>query len=1041
MYIITKISVFTPHEAKVVRSAVEGKLLSTARSLLRWEEMVETDSVPIQRKRQRNSSSLARGLEKDALASGTIYRTSPGTEELCQEPSSDAWVKKHVRVNTRLTYTSTRYSLAAEDFEAGARLLNLCIEHLNGNAVSLMSGSAAADSVGYFDIDPTKLIDLLIALEAHAPEAAQTWTCLHSNRCFSSVQLIGFHLRRSLGNTRLRLFPSSLISALVSQLGLQPDTIYVHLYENEIHTHSAVKHVASNKCSLGTILTCRGLDILGSIFRALHWNEGCFRCVKRLERMGLYIYESTMLREAAFHELENKFNHQASHTVGSVLDMVEILGPALACSVPLLSRVLRYLSCTDYNDGDEGKLVRIYARCFLPCISRVAANPVLNNLLWDLISRLSFPRRGEVYSLTRKLSDRWPAALKESHSRAGSATHRILRRLSRENVKMMGKKLGKLMTRFPLTSSVILLEQVEAYPNMIQPVVEALKYCGSLSLDILLHELLRRLSIERDKLKADGQHFATWFSSLCSFTGVFCKRFRVELSAVLLYIIRTLEHNQNFDLLILRELISSMSGIDVIRDVSEENLLSLSGGPCFKFSHLESNQAGADYTKSSARLKAAMSLYIDTDPLASKLLVLTAKCRQNIARNVQEDQLKFVSQWFDECHLVLLQYVSFLRNAYTASERVNLLPGARELCKRHCIEPAVVYHMLRQNTIHMAEQSTVTTQYSDHNCRFMMISKDWKDTVPEKIHRYISSDMYFTFWGLELDDIFVPTEQYLKLEKKYEENIGSCEQMLRANAADTQLLRNRVSSYCKILQDLQSERHAKEASVRKLKHVLKSKVEKWIKFEVRNNAVLSLLQFMIYPRVKLSGTDALYAACFISLLQELDVPMFNTLLFHDSLFRSFQLSIYSCSQRETSQMGVFMSRSLSQLTRWLEDRTHKMEFDLPKVDFSTHKSNFIGSVHHKFTFYNWQVCLTKAIIAQLSVPGFMELRSALEVLVCMITVFPVFRSHGRRIRSRVEKLVKLEARGDIQTIATRYLAMLNTTEQRWIADQLFTCIR
>ena len=55
------------------------------------------------------------------------------------------------------------------------------------------------------------------------------------------------------------------------------------------------------------------------------------------------------------------------------------------------------------------------------------------------------------------------------------------------------------MIQFPLKSSETILEQVEAYPNMIQPIVDSLKYCSHLALDILLYQLMLRLSSSRHK--------------------------------------------------------------------------------------------------------------------------------------------------------------------------------------------------------------------------------------------------------------------------------------------------------------------------------------------------------------------------------------------------------------------------------------------------------------------------------------------------------------------------------------------------------------
>ena len=132
-------------------------------------------------------------------------------------------------------------------------------------------------------------------------------------------------------------------------------------------------------------------------------------------------------------------------------------------------------------------------------------------------------------------------------------------------MKHLGRKLGKLVTKCPLDVTKVILDQVEAYPNMIQPVVESLKYCSSLSLDVLLYQIICRLSSSKIKVKSDGQHVMMWFSSLSAFTGLLCRHFsRVDLHAIMYYIVGRLKDGQNFDMLVFSEIIKNMTGIETV---------------------------------------------------------------------------------------------------------------------------------------------------------------------------------------------------------------------------------------------------------------------------------------------------------------------------------------------------------------------------------------------------------------------------------------------------------------------------------------------
>jgi THO complex subunit 2 len=59
-----------------------------------------------------------------------------------------------------------------------------------------------------------------------------------------------------------------------------------------------------------------------------------------------------------------------------------------------------------------------------------------------------------------------------------SETQKVMRRLSKDNVKEFGRKLGKVAHANPLAVMTMIVFQIEAYTNMITPVVDAFKYLG-----------------------------------------------------------------------------------------------------------------------------------------------------------------------------------------------------------------------------------------------------------------------------------------------------------------------------------------------------------------------------------------------------------------------------------------------------------------------------------------------------------------------------------------------------------------------------------
>jgi THO complex subunit 2 len=86
----------------------------------------------------------------------------------------------------------------------------------------------------------------------------------------------------------------------------------------------------------------------------------------------------------------------------------------------------------------------------------------------------------------------------------------ILRRLSTENVKKLGKTLAKVAHTNPTIIFAIALNQVQSYDNLILPVVEVARYLTEFGYDVMTYSLLDALSSGKTKTKDDGTSVALW---------------------------------------------------------------------------------------------------------------------------------------------------------------------------------------------------------------------------------------------------------------------------------------------------------------------------------------------------------------------------------------------------------------------------------------------------------------------------------------------------------------------------------------------------
>lgn len=86
----------------------------------------------------------------------------------------------------------------------------------------------------------------------------------------------------------------------------------------------------------------------------------------------------------------------------------------------------------------------------------------------------------------------------------------LLRRLSTENVKSLGKVFARIAHTNPCVIFSVALNQVQSYDNLIVPVVEAARYLSDLSYDVFTFSLLDALCSGKTKTKDDGTSVALW---------------------------------------------------------------------------------------------------------------------------------------------------------------------------------------------------------------------------------------------------------------------------------------------------------------------------------------------------------------------------------------------------------------------------------------------------------------------------------------------------------------------------------------------------
>lgn len=283
----------------------------------------------------------------------------------------------------------------------------------------------------------------------------------------------------------------------------------------------------------------------------------------------------------------------------------------------------------------------------IPALSLSEPNPAAAHEVWGILRNFPYTTRFAIYGEWKdRLYKRLPE-LRVRRAEADRDAKGLLKRLSVDNVKQFGRSLAKIAHTNPCVLFEIALTQVQSYDNLIGPVVESARYFTNFGYDVLGYSLLDALSNPaKERTKSDGTNISLWLQGLATFAGTLCKRWNMDVSVILQYILNQLRSGNPKDLVVLRELITKMSNIEPVSDLSDSQVVALGGGKTLQSEALHPTTATpkkAATARSTARLKLALT----DSGLTVPLLVAVALQRQECVFGDDEAPLKYLGNLFD----------------------------------------------------------------------------------------------------------------------------------------------------------------------------------------------------------------------------------------------------------------------------------------------------------------------------------------------------------------------------------------------------------
>ncbi|KAI8901013.1 transcription factor/nuclear export subunit protein 2-domain-containing protein [Globomyces pollinis-pini] len=619
--------------------------------------------------------------------------------------------------------------------------------------------------------------------------------------------------------------------------------------------------------------------------------------------------------------------------LGYLKKYLPYVGHHLYGDVLLLGKIIRigkhHVTQSQHEETIKNNWMAIIARFIFPAVAQLPANPGLGFELWKLIKLWPYTARYGLYGEWRHFTYKNIPELEVASTGCKQDMSWILKRLSKDNIKLYGRHIGKIVHSNPTIAFSEMLPSLQKYNNLIPLIVDDTRYLTDLELDILsfcLIESFARTGNDHDRIEENGTTFEAWLKALALFCGTLFKKHGIDMQGIFQYIANQLLSNNVYDLLVLQELITHMTGIDVPADAGIGQLAGLSGGTWIRrvvFVY----ESARNLRKPTARLVKALL----SSKLTMQLGILIAKHRKEIVfrhRHDEEDpsrvpDLKVLAWLNDHCQQSFLQYFEFLTDNIGSENYLSLCPSFKALVNDYELDVGLAFHILRPKISYLIQKSSIgnsfvakkattdspagtpgpsTPKQSDEmeidhvDGGSLVWSSEYTLPVLQEIIttvkdsnilKKLSVEFYATFWQLALPDIHVPIQRYESELQKLKDTLSTLEKKKDRSKSDASNRRRERDRALSTQQHLTQELNAQKENQRQTLERLKAERHGWFQSTMFSpdsmEEVVEILQFCIYPRCAISAADAIYCAKFVSLLHSIGTPNLSIVTLYDQV--------------------------------------------------------------------------------------------------------------------------------------------------------------
>ena len=706
------------------------------------------------------------------------------------------------------------------------------------------------------------------------------------------------------------------------------------------------------------------------------------------------------------------------------------LCPSLFC------KLCRLLAAALENEKPSEECINFLRKFLLPSIGLFKHTPAVSMEVWKILQHLPYQTRYMLYSSWRGTGLERNAILSmkplweiQGEILAGKDARHALKRLSKDTIRDSCRAIAKVCHSHPLVVFSTILGQIESYDNLVQVMVDALRFVTPLSLDVLAFCILSRLDgtggggVNRSRLKDDGVNVSQWLQSLESFIGALYKHFPfLEMGGIMSYLMERVSTGHVMELGVLRMLLKEAGGWSFADYAPAASLSStqLDGRAGSTLLKRETMSFGV-FERFNKNASASVRRILLKDNVGVKLLILLSQLPFQIVfepKLKDNTPVKLIGNLVDTCQVTTAMLLGFLTdpspdNVAPDSEKTKnnissfakSLPSFGALREEYELDVASAWMLARPLIRIVGSGGAGSDGNSSEQLATAKSSKESSNAMPSETRTsHVTQSLFETFYTYTMYDVYCPEDIYkAEIDRlaKEEERLSRQSSTSQGNSQSrptsepdeaSELARVRATA-TKLKTDLTEQK----ANVASCRDEIASNAKHFFVPEKNIQQEASLFFCTcIYPRCMKGPDDALYCARFILLLHSLEVPGLSTMHLLDVLIVSSSKSLFGLTEGEASNVAILLNEIWMTVSKWRYDEDEfnnglggKTVSRMVCRDEGIKEEVVPVSFKRFIEMYNkWHHSIGMTALGCLRSKEYMHARNALIVLTRMVGSFP-----------------------------------------------------